>query len=219
MKNTTQIASAIAALGMISIASNTSAALVAGQTMGIDHGEDVAPTNNFNQFVSGTSLTPTIDTTGTAISGITVTAAGFTGQNSDAVSGGGENTVFNESNLTDWWGFPGGTTAMSLTIAGLDDSLSYDLMIGAGFGGRDLQNVFTVDGQSEQVDSTSANPFTDFTGLSTDGSGNLVINISSASEDVRVVSAWALTANAVPEPSSTALFGLGGLALILRRRK
>ncbi|MGB0993926.1 MAG: PEP-CTERM sorting domain-containing protein [Akkermansiaceae bacterium] len=219
MEYTTKFACALAALGMISIASNASAALVAGQTMGIDHGADVAPTNNFNQFASGTSLMPTIDTTGSAITGITVTAAGFTAQNSDAVSRGDEDAVFNESNLTDWWGFPTGTTAMSLTIAGLDNALTYDLMIGAGFGGRDLQNVFTVDGQSQQVDSTSTNPFTDFTGLSTDGSGNLVINISSASEDVRVVSAWALTANAVPEPSSTALLGLGGLALILRRRK
>ncbi|MFT5110328.1 MAG: hypothetical protein ACI9UA_005982 [Pseudoalteromonas tetraodonis] len=208
--------SALLALAAFGVAS-ANAALIAGQTMGVDHGQNVAPTNNFNQFVSGTSLTPTLDTTGAAISGVTVTAAGFTGQNSDAISGGGESSVFNESNLTDWWGFPSGTSLMTITVAGLDDALNYELMIGAGFGGRDLQNVFTVDGQSQQLDSTSTNPFTAFTGLNTDGSGNLVIGITSASNDVRVVSAWALTA--VPEPSSTLLIGLGVAAATFRRRR
>jgi hypothetical protein len=84
-------------------------------------------------------------------------------------------------------------------------------MIGSGFNGRDLQTIFTADGQSEQIDTTSSNPFTSLSGLETDGFGNLVIDITSASHDVRTVSAWTLEAVAVPEPSSTALLGLGGL--------
>ncbi len=53
--------------------------------------------------------------------------------------------------------------------------------------------------------------------------GNMAINDSgsqvqyTATEDG--TSATSLTFNPVPEPSSTALLGLGGLALILRRRK
>ncbi|MFT5412906.1 MAG: hypothetical protein ACI9NC_005658, partial [Verrucomicrobiales bacterium] len=50
--------SALLALAAFGVAS-ANAALIAGQTMGVDHGQNVAPTNNFNQFVSGTSLTPT----------------------------------------------------------------------------------------------------------------------------------------------------------------
>jgi hypothetical protein len=58
---------------------------------------------------------------------------------------------------------------------------------------------------------------------SVNGAGELVVTISSAAtgtsaDDWSVIDAIAIQA-VVPEPSTTALLGLGGLALILRRRK
>lgn len=51
------------------------------------------------------------------------------------------------------------------------------------------------------------------------GAGELVVTLSGAADDWVIVDAVAIQAVAVPEPSSAALLGLGGLALILRRRK
>jgi len=47
--------------------------------------------------------------------------------------------------------------------------------------------------------------------------GNLIVTLQSAASGYVIVDAIAL--KAVPEPSSAALLGLGGLALVLRRRK
>ncbi|NWK54951.1 PEP-CTERM sorting domain-containing protein [Verrucomicrobiaceae bacterium N1E253] len=58
-----------------------------------------------------------------------------------------------------------------------------------------------------------------------DTDGNIVITLSSVADtgadegDWSIVDAVAIQATAVPEPGSSALLGLGGLALTLRRRK
>jgi hypothetical protein len=49
--------------------------------------------------------------------------------------------------------------------------------------------------------------------------GNLIVTLQSAASGYVIVDAIALKQTAVPEPSSAALLGLGGLALVLRRRK
>ncbi|MFC5050441.1 PEP-CTERM sorting domain-containing protein [Rubritalea spongiae] len=109
-----------------------------------------------------------------------------------------------------------------LTFSGLDDSLAYDLT-GGYAGNNNFATNWVVDGQTEQ-----ANNYASFTDLRTDGSGNLVIRLDQADPNPGidtanhiVVGTLTLTAAsvAVPEPSSTALLGLGGLALVLRRRR
>lgn len=51
------------------------------------------------------------------------------------------------------------------------------------------------------------------------GSGEIVVTLGSSTSGWTMADAIAIQAVAVPEPSSAALLGLGGLALILRRRK
>jgi hypothetical protein len=59
-----------------------------------------------------------------------------------------------------------------------------------------------------------------FEGLVPNGSDSIVINGDKVSGDHGMWNGFQLVeTGAIPEPSSTALLGLGGLALILRRRR
>lgn len=76
----------------------------------------------------------------------------------------------------------------------------------------------TIDGGAAATLSLSNNADNNYTGPDTGGSMFLVDSGSSGG----TVAGWNIISaelNVVPEPSSTALLGLGGLALILRRRK
>ena len=117
------------------------------------------------------------------------------------------------------------------TFTGLDDSLTYDLTGGYDGANANFDSTWSFDSGSAGISTTQNDSIASFlsapgattayqsvTGLQTDGSGNLVIQVT---RDTLHVNAGALTLTAVPvpEPSSAALLGLGGLALILRRRK
>ena len=114
------------------------------------------------------------------------------------------------------------------TFTGLDDSLTYDLTGGFDGNNDNFDSTWSFDSGSAGIDTNQNDSIASFlstpgattayqsvTGLQTDGSGNLVIQVT---RDTLHVNAGALTLTAVPEPSSAALLGLGGLALILRRR-
>ena len=63
-----------------------------------------------------------------------------------------------------------------------------------------------------------------FENVEADGSGNILFtgtagDLLDGSVDAHRFGLNGLQINQVPEPSTTALLGLGGLALILRRRK
>ncbi len=79
-------------------------------------------------------------------------------------------------------------------------------------------NDITVNGTAISIDPNDSTAIYAFNGISVNGSDQIVISFDAGSStNVQHINAIELTA--VPEPSSTALLGLGGLALILRRRK
>lgn len=217
-------------LALLSAGSAHAAVLVAGTEIGVDFGP-TTPTNNFNQVnpdpaADGSLAAGTlIDTTNVSVDGV-----GFSWStdrvwfnNSDSLEYAAQPAVFNDSNTTDWMGISGGDRAVpgiiTLTLTGLNDSLTYDLVIGARFGDNIANTSWTVDGQTLLADATSdTNAYRFFTGLSTDGAGNLVMTGSGATNRLDIATVSALHLTAVPEPSA-ALLGALGLLVLLRRRR
>ncbi|MCF7675780.1 MAG: autotransporter-associated beta strand repeat-containing protein [Akkermansiaceae bacterium] len=185
---------AISALVVAGTTGVSEAQLVDGQTIGVDFGNTNPTTNDFIEYILTAGVVAvTKDVTGAPVSGgVTVTTAGFNGQNGDAVVNGGEPAVFDASNLEDWMGFPADAT---ITIGGLDDSLEYELTIGAGFVNTDGRTTYTADGQSVMPDPVAANPFGTLSNLGTDGAGNLVISLTRNVSAVVTVSALTLRAS------------------------
>ncbi len=115
----------------------------------------------------------------------------------------------------------------SVTFGGLDDSLSYNLrsytLIGNS-GGTTYTYSVSDGGGTQNYSGTNTSRWTAgtleaagtvFSDLQTDGSGNITVTYS----DPNALAMNAIVLEAVPEPSTTALLGLGGFALILRRRR
>ena len=111
----------------------------------------------------------------------------------------------------------------TLTITGLNTTDTHDIyLIGSG----DFNTNFTigattknVDGGSHDGDWTLGDEYTSFTGLTT-GTGSIVITIQDGIAPINtfgVISGLQIVS--VPEPSSTTLLGLGGLGVLLRRRR
>lgn len=105
-----------------------------------------------------------------------------------------------------------------LTFTGLDNSLTYNLSIGQGLANDNFNTTIVADGQSILTDSSPGPGYAGFTGLGTDGSGNLVITMTSdgGADHVNVA---ALTLQAIPEPATLGLVAaFGGAVLFIRRR-
>lgn len=215
----------------LAMAGSVQAQMTAGQTVGIDFGgvaptDGVAPTNDFNEAAGVTGSIAAgslIDITGGAITGTSFAWASTANSpfaNLDAAAQGGEPAVFDDSNLTDWLGGAGGNQLITLTFSGLDQGLTYDLLIGNSFGSAVPTSTYTADGQFATNDPTIGSAaFVSLNGLSADINGDLVITVTNGGELVTAVSALTLTA--IPEPGTYALFA-GALALtsvMVRRRR
>ena len=212
----------------LAMAGSVQAQMTIGQTVGIDFGP-IAPTNNFNQadgVVDSIAAGNLIDTTGGAITGTSFAWAStanspFSNADPNATAQGGEPVVFDDSNLDDFLGGAGGNQLITLTFSGLDQGLTYNLLIGNSFNNAGTTaSTYTADGQFATNDPTIGSAaFVSLDGLSADINGDLVITVTNGGELVTAVSALTLTA--IPEPGTYALLA-GALALVsvmVRRRR
>lgn len=244
MKKQTILTGLALAVGMTGAAN---AAITAGTTIGIDFGSTpYAGSGNFNDFGHPNIADGAISTfAGTLINldGGNVTGVGFSVENqsgdntADALISNGsagptpfdESSIYVDGLISNQSGSTGGLDAggyLLLTFTGLDDSLTYNLTGGFEGPNANFNATWSFDSgstgistnQNDSISSfvaTSTDGYKSADGLQTDGSGNLVIQVTRTNH----VTVGGLTLEVVPEPSTTALLGLGGLALILRRRK
>jgi hypothetical protein len=105
------------------------------------------------------------------------------------------------------------TGAIPFTLTGLTPNAIYDLSFLRG--GNSLYNVAITGASSPTVDADGDG---NFTGVLS-GSGSISGTFESPSGWRSVAGIQFEQTGVVPEPTTTALLGLGGLALILRRRK
>jgi hypothetical protein len=202
--------------------------MVVGTQIGIAPGPTATNDagNDWNDFAAPSTDNTIHDLNGVTVDGVTVTIAGGGFNNAGendwvglSTLGGSAPAEFVDSVTTDLW-YNGST----ITITGLNTALTYDLYSvshggGAGFDGNDDTHTVTGDavyGPStvNRGDARVNGTFHTFLDVSPDNTGQIVLSLDASNPAFN-----GLLINAVPEPSSTALLGLGGLALILRRRK
>ncbi|NWK57298.1 PEP-CTERM sorting domain-containing protein [Verrucomicrobiaceae bacterium N1E253] len=219
MKNKLKTLAALASLTL-----STNAAVVGIDV--IDDGNGIATTTGVLDTTSRTW-----STVGTAsldgIDDLTITVSGATdsgtGNRNPAL------TLFKDYQYT-----VGGT--INVTISGLNDLKNYNLAVFMGQwyvssgstsflrGGE--ATVTTANTTHPSAESTTGDSFdtylegvnyVQFDNLTTDGSGNINFTVSNGPEGIGIFNGFEI--QSVPEPSSSAMLGLGGLALILYRRK
>ncbi|MGJ8658192.1 MAG: PEP-CTERM sorting domain-containing protein [Akkermansiaceae bacterium] len=222
-----KIVALITSIALSSVSAN--AAITLTDTIAIDFGATVASTANYNHSTHDTNTGDVADLvrlSDGAATGVSLTMAGSSQDNinnvaSDTLGNMTDGTIYIDGILANQNNDASGNPdRLTLTFAGLDDSLTYDLIGGlarAGTQGNigNWTSVWSADGQSAPTNGFSSGAYVSFAGLSSTG-GSLVITVVS---DNQYAGISQLELTAVPEPSSTALLGLGGLALILRRRK
>lgn len=137
---------------------------------------------------------------------VTNTGVGGTGINANA------GTTITEANaIVDGLFINNNTATISITIAGLADGVTYGFVAHTG---RNSDGVdATVAGQTATWAAGGGQEIS-FSQIA--AGGEITFDFTSAGNNATLN---ALSITAIPEPSSAALLGLGGLALILRRRK
>ena len=221
------------ALGALAIPAQA-AVMVVGTEIGIDLGTTSATTTNWANFsATGTIGAGSVtDTSGTAVDGVSIAFSQTFDNAPSAGNGGGRITwtaspalpAVPSSAFGDFVWASGSGATHTLGLSGLDASLFYDIVVINQTIGSDSTNeeIVTITGASASSNTivrTDANggQYHSFTAVAPTLAGLITIDSSHGAGTNPVLNAVLITA--VPEPSSTALLGLGGLALILRRRK
>ena len=147
---------------------------------------------------------------------IDITGSGGS-QHTGTIYQGAADTAFH--NLMDSNVYGGGTE--TITVSGLSFNTAYTIQVLGGDERKTSSFARITNGDGTGLMSGNVGTSTSFIGTFTTGAAEDSITLrsfTSPSGDSGV-SISALQIRAVPEPSSAALLGLGGLALILRRRK
>ena len=211
---------------VLALAAGAQAALIVGDTIGIDFGNDAGQTANWNNL--GQPGTDKAAGTMVTTNGVTVTEVAFTTTNP---MGSGENSSSATSSSydipstaqgDDW--YEGNSAQYVFTFTGLDNSLTYNLTIGSywvdeGAAKNENRNTgWEVGGtQLYTIAASEDNSYVTFENLSTtDGT----ITISTWDyNDNQVSAVSALTLTAIPEPATIGMLGLGTVGLLAFRRR
>jgi hypothetical protein len=208
----------------------TTDGITAGQTIGIDFGETApATTANFNFYsdvvIASNGVTESFGGILIDTSKVGVTGVGFSVQNNaankDSAANEGATEGFGLMSDASIYGdgiiLGNDTTTSSdyitLTFTGLDDLLTYDLTGGYDKDSNFHRTIWDVDGQSlTTAPTTTSGGFVSFTGLQTDGSGNLVITVTENGRYIAVAGLYltAAAGSATAYDIWAAGFGLAG---------
>ncbi|WP_227021248.1 PEP-CTERM sorting domain-containing protein [Oceaniferula marina] len=187
--------------------------------------------NIFGRVGGGVDLGGVQDTNGNETA-ITMRAAGVSGRDGNSTLNAGWGGTVPQT-VVDSWYFRDGVGTMSFVLKGFDPGSAWDIDVidsfktGTGANTIDIQvnGLFadgsvgpsaTTDGDGwrRREDGWDNDAVLSFDGFTADQNGEFVITLSGGNPTIQ-----GLVLTAVPEPSSSALVGIGGLALILRRRK
>jgi hypothetical protein len=195
---------AIAGLALTATSANAALLAVDFGSSGVESG-----------FVGQTNYSTTHSTTAGNVSvDITDSPEGYY-----SYVGGGTNAALFDDFIYD----NSGPFTMTLSGPGISANTEYDMTICSYYGaqarnttitaasgttGTTLGPIAFVNPPTSLSDNSATGTFT------SDGSGNLTLSLGGSRPAIN-----GFTITAVPEPSTTALLGLGGLTLIMRRRK
>ena len=186
---------------------NTWAGISAGQKIGIDFGPTV--TDNWNN-VPGNGITEdgdVVDTSGAVLSGISITVADGGFFNNDGAdnwmglgtNGGSAPAEFADSVTTDIAGRGGTPDPFLITVAGLNDSLVYDVVaVCTSIPPYANEETLTINGNVSQSvtrsDTRDNGVFHYLPEVSTDGSGNLALAFTNDPQNNPIVCGILITA-------------------------
>jgi hypothetical protein len=232
------LAAAASLILLFTHGASQAAALAINDKLGIDFGP-ILTTNwnnitdaNGNQTIAAGSV---VSISGGILDGVSIVTAGGQFANSDGtnnwvglqsnpavIPGLKAPAEFVDSVTTDIAGNfnTGDGNPYTITIRGLNNSFIYSLITAAAASFDSIDTV-TVNGGPGQGFSrplaVSDGLYTSFTGLTTDGSGNLIIRVTDTSTGQNPIINGALL-TVIPEPSGALLGAIGFLALLRRRR-
>ena len=230
MKTTMSLA---AAMGTLALATSANAAVIYGFTSvdDLDY-TNVVGAWNFADGIGDGVTTTTVQgvgfvgiendgTVGNLTVGGLLSGGSSGGIGGATISSGGTGT--DQTNLTaivrNFLNGQQGTSDLTLDITGLASNTYKVQYIWSVGGGSTREFIVNAEGSALGTFSTSSNGpnlLTEQIAV-TDGTLNIRVEEGSTGDNRRMLSG--LIISTVPEPSTTALLGLGGFALIFRRRK
>jgi subtilisin-like proprotein convertase family protein len=192
-------------------------------------------TNTVNSAVpdgnaSGLSSARTVNGTGALVQNVSLTLDISGGYNGDLYAylthdGGGFVVLLNRAGRTagDSFGYSDAGLSLTLSDAGANNIHFYQNFSPAFNGSGQLTGLWQPDGRNVDpatVDGTETpdTSFASFNGQNADGDWTLFLADLSSGQ-TSTLNSWVLTIQTVPEPATAALIGLGGLALLFRRRR